>query len=74
MAVGVAGLFLEVHPDPEIVLCDGPNMVPLIRLEAFSANFVQIIMLWPMALLLAQCEIRITMASLSGLHQRSRLR
>jgi 2-dehydro-3-deoxyphosphooctonate aldolase (KDO 8-P synthase) len=53
MAVGVAGLFLEVHPDPEIALCDGPNMVPLFRLEAFSANFLQIIMPWPMALLLA---------------------
>ena len=53
MAVGVAGLFLEVHPDPEIALCDGLNMVPLFRLEAFSANFLQIIMPWPMALLLA---------------------
>ena len=34
MAVGVDGLFLEVHPDPDQALSDGPNMVPLHRLEA----------------------------------------
>lgn len=34
MAVGVDGLFMEVHPDPEQALSDGPNMVPLHRLEA----------------------------------------
>ncbi len=34
VAVGVDGLFLEVHPDPEQALSDGPNMVPLHRLEA----------------------------------------
>jgi len=34
MAVGVDGLFMEVHPDPEQGLSDGPNMVPLHRLEA----------------------------------------
>ena len=33
VAVGVDGLFLEVHPDPEQALSDGPNMVPLHRLE-----------------------------------------
>ena len=33
MAVGVDGLFLEVHPNPEQALSDGPNMVPLHRLE-----------------------------------------
>ena len=33
MAVGVDGLFLEVHPDPANALSDGPNMVPLHRLE-----------------------------------------
>lgn len=33
VAVGVDGLFLEVHPDPERALSDGPNMVPLHRLE-----------------------------------------
>jgi len=29
VAVGVDGLFMEVHPDPEKALCDGPNMIPL---------------------------------------------
>jgi len=29
----VDGLFLEVHPDPDQALSDGPNMVPLHRLE-----------------------------------------
>ena len=34
VAVGVDGLFMEVHPDPEQALSDGPNMVALHRLEA----------------------------------------
>lgn len=29
VAVGVDGLFMEVHPDPENALCDGPNMIAL---------------------------------------------
>ena len=33
-AVGVNGLFMETHPDPDNALSDGPNMVPLHRLEA----------------------------------------
>lgn len=33
MAVGVNGLFLEVHPDPQQALSVGPNMVPLHRLQ-----------------------------------------
>ena len=33
-AVGVDGFFMEVHPEPENALSDGPNMVPLYRLEA----------------------------------------
>ena len=34
VAAGVDGLFLEVHPDPDRALCDGPNMVPLAELRA----------------------------------------
>ena len=34
VAVGVDGLFMETHPDPDNALSDGPNMVPLHRLEA----------------------------------------
>jgi 2-dehydro-3-deoxyphosphooctonate aldolase (KDO 8-P synthase) len=33
VAAGVDGLFLEIHPDPDQGLCDGPNMWPLGRLE-----------------------------------------
>jgi len=29
VAVGVDGLFMEVHPDPDKALCDGPNMIRL---------------------------------------------
>lgn len=42
MAVGVDGLFLEVHPDPENALSDGPNMVPLHRLEALLRQLLSI--------------------------------
>ena len=35
LAVGLAGLFLEAHPDPAIALCDGPSALPLDRLEPF---------------------------------------
>lgn len=29
VAVGVDGLFMEVHPEPDKALCDGPNMIPV---------------------------------------------
>ena len=35
MAVGLAGLFLEAHPDPDNARCDGPSALPLTQLEAF---------------------------------------
>ena len=35
MAVGLAGLFLEAHPDPAQALCDGPSALPLALLEPF---------------------------------------
>jgi len=33
VASGIAGLFMETHPDPETALSDGPNMWPIHRLE-----------------------------------------
>ena len=42
MAVGVDGLFMEVHPDPDNALSDGPNMVPLQRVEALLQQLVRI--------------------------------
>ncbi len=35
MAVGIAGLFIEAHPDPEHAKCDGPSALPLAKLEPF---------------------------------------
>ncbi|MBY5927859.1 3-deoxy-8-phosphooctulonate synthase [Halomonas sp. DP8Y7-3] len=38
VAVGIAGLFLEAHPDPDSAKCDGPCALPLDRLEPFLAQ------------------------------------
>ncbi|MCY4473009.1 MAG: 3-deoxy-8-phosphooctulonate synthase [Kistimonas sp.] len=35
IAVGIAGLFIEAHPDPDSALCDGPSALPLKLLEPF---------------------------------------
>jgi len=42
VAVGVDGLFLEVHPNPDKALSDGPNMVPLHRVEALLRQLLAI--------------------------------
>ncbi len=34
VAVGVAGVFMETHPNPAAALCDGPNAVPLKHMRA----------------------------------------
>lgn len=33
VAVGIDGIFMETHPNPDAAQCDGPNMIPLDRLE-----------------------------------------
>ncbi|MNN80235.1 2-dehydro-3-deoxyphosphooctonate aldolase [compost metagenome] len=38
MAVGLAGLFLESHPNPDKAKCDGPSALPLDKLEPFLAQ------------------------------------
>ena len=38
MAVGLAGLFLEAHPDPNQARCDGPSALPLDQLEPFLSQ------------------------------------
>ena len=38
VAVGVAGVFIETHPDPDHAPSDGPNMVPLREFEALVTN------------------------------------
>ncbi|MEO0613357.1 MAG: 3-deoxy-8-phosphooctulonate synthase [Pseudomonadota bacterium] len=42
VAVGVAGVFAETHPDPDKALSDGPNMIPLDRFEAFARDLLAI--------------------------------
>jgi 2-dehydro-3-deoxyphosphooctonate aldolase (KDO 8-P synthase) len=42
VAVGVAGLFIETHPDPDHAPSDGPNMVPLSEFEALVASLMAI--------------------------------
>ena len=41
VAVGVAGLFIETHPDPDKAPSDGPNMVPLRELEALLRRLIE---------------------------------
>lgn len=38
MAVGIGGLFLEAHENPEKARCDGPSALPLAQLEPFLAQ------------------------------------
>jgi 2-dehydro-3-deoxyphosphooctonate aldolase (KDO 8-P synthase) len=38
IAVGIAGLFLEAHPNPDKARCDGPSALPLDKLEPFLAQ------------------------------------
>ena len=40
VAVGVAGVFIETHEDPDNAPSDGPNMVPLDRLEPLLATLI----------------------------------
>jgi 2-dehydro-3-deoxyphosphooctonate aldolase (KDO 8-P synthase) len=42
VAVGVAGLFMETHPDPACALSDGPNAVPLKHMKALLSTLVEL--------------------------------
>jgi len=42
VAVGVAGLFMETHPDPARALSDGPNAVPLARMKDLLQTLVEL--------------------------------
>jgi 2-dehydro-3-deoxyphosphooctonate aldolase (KDO 8-P synthase) len=42
VATGVAGLFMETHPDPACAKSDGPNAVPLHRMEALLTTLITI--------------------------------
>ncbi len=42
VAAGIDGLFMEVHPDPDKALCDGPNSMPLDQVESLLATLLRI--------------------------------
>lgn len=42
VAAGIAGLFMETHPQPEKAWSDGPNSWPLARMESLLATLVQL--------------------------------
>jgi 2-dehydro-3-deoxyphosphooctonate aldolase (KDO 8-P synthase) len=42
VAVGVAGVFLETHQDPDKAPSDGPNMVPLSQLEPLLRELLEL--------------------------------
>src|SRR5450830_1144087 len=42
VAAGIAGLFMETHPDPKNALCDGPNAVPLDRMKELLSTLVDL--------------------------------
>ncbi|MCA1799225.1 MAG: 3-deoxy-8-phosphooctulonate synthase [Xanthomonadaceae bacterium] len=42
VAAGVAGLFMETHPDPEKALSDGPNAWPLGKMQALLETLVEL--------------------------------
>ncbi len=42
VAAGIDGLFMEVHPDPDKALCDGPNSIPLDSIEQLLIQLLRI--------------------------------
>ena len=42
VAVGVAGLFMETHPDPSQAMSDGPNAVPLKHMKALLETLLEL--------------------------------
>lgn len=42
VAAGIDGLFMEVHPNPDQALCDGPNSIALDQIEGILSQLVQI--------------------------------
>ena len=42
VAAGVDGIFMEVHPEPDKALCDGPNHLPLDRVEQLLKTLLKI--------------------------------
>ncbi|MCC5919546.1 MAG: 3-deoxy-8-phosphooctulonate synthase [Cyclobacteriaceae bacterium] len=41
-ATGIDGYFIETHPNPEVAMSDGPNMIPLSGMKAFLMEILKI--------------------------------
>lgn len=42
VAAGIDGLFMEIHPNPEKALCDGPNSIPLDKVEELLVQLIRV--------------------------------
>lgn len=42
IAAGADGLFMEIHPNPDTALCDGPNMIPLTDVEELISSVLKV--------------------------------
>ena len=42
VAAGIDGLFMEIHPEPDKALCDGPNSIPLADIENLLAQLQRV--------------------------------
>ncbi|HEY3931329.1 MAG TPA: 3-deoxy-8-phosphooctulonate synthase [Verrucomicrobiae bacterium] len=42
LAAGANGIFLETHPQPDKALSDGPNMIPLVEMDALLKNLLKV--------------------------------
>ena len=42
IAAGADGIFMEIHPDPDNALCDGPNSLPLRDVKPILESVIEI--------------------------------
>lgn len=42
VAAGIDGLFMEIHPNPDQALCDGPNSMPLDKVEELLVQLIRV--------------------------------
>ncbi len=42
IAAGIDGLFMEIHPNPDQALCDGPNSIPLDKVEELLVQLIRV--------------------------------
>ncbi|MGW8193223.1 MAG: 3-deoxy-8-phosphooctulonate synthase [Desulforhopalus sp.] len=42
VAAGIDGVFMEIHPEPAMALCDGPNSIPLAEVESLLVQLLRV--------------------------------